>query len=67
MLYTDALRKTRLMDTPSFPAEYMGVAEATAASYEMLKASKDLIWTYVIPAAEYDANAARTGSYVLGG
>lgn len=67
VLYTDASRKTRLMDTPSFPAEYMGVAEATAASYEVLKASKDLIWTYVIPAAEYDVNAARTGSYVLGG
>ena len=67
VLYTDASRKTRLMDTPSFPAEYMGVAEATAASYEVLKASKDLIWTYVIPAAEYDANAARTGSYALGG
>ena len=66
VLYTDASRKTRLMDTPSFPAEYMGVAEATAASYEVLKASKDLIWTYVIPAAEYDVNAARTGSYVLG-
>ena len=67
VLYTDASRKTRLMDTPSFPAEYMGVAGATAASYEVLKASKNLIWTYVIPAAEYDANAARTGSYVLGG
>ena len=54
------------MDTPSFPAEYMGVAEATAASYEVLKASKNLIWTYVIPAAEYDANAVRKGSYILG-
>ena len=43
VLYTDASRKTRLMDTPSFPAEYMGVAGATAASYEVLKASKDLI------------------------
>ena len=67
VLYTDASRKTRLMDTPSFPAEYMGVAEATAASYEVLKASKNLIWTYVSPAGDYDANGARTGRYILGG
>ena len=65
-LYVDD-KGTMAMDTPGFPPEYMGVAGATAASCEVLKASKDLIWTYVIPAAEYDANAARTGSYVLGG
>ena len=65
-LYVDD-KQTMVMDTPGFQPEYMGVARAAAASYEVLKASKDLIWTYVIPAAEYDVNAARTGSYVLGG
>ena len=26
-----------------------------------------MLWTYVSPAGDYDANGARTGKYVLGG
>ncbi len=66
-LYTDDGMKTRLMDTPEFPADYQGVAQATAQSYEVLKASKDVRWTYVSPAGEYDAKGQRTGKYELGG
>ncbi|WXG60662.1 Rrf2 family transcriptional regulator [Campylobacter concisus] len=55
------------MDTPDFPAAYMGVAKATAESYFELKGSANVLWTYVSPAGDYDANGARTGKYVLGG
>ena len=55
-----------LMDTPDFPPEYMGVAKATAKSYFELKGSANVLWTYISPAADYDANGARTGKYVLG-
>ena len=65
-LYVDD-KQTMVMDTPSFPAEYMGVAKATAESFSELKGRTDVLWTYVSPAGDYDANAARTGSYVLGG
>ena len=58
---------TMVMDTPDFPAAYMGVAKATAESYFELKDRSDLLWTYVSPAGDYDANGARTGKYVLGG
>ena len=58
---------TMLMDTPDFPATYMGVAKATAESYFELKGSTNVLWTYVSPAGDYDANGARTGKYVLGG
>ena len=58
---------TMLMDTPDFPAAYMGVAKATAESYFELKGSTNVLWTYVSPAGDYDANGARTGKYVLGG
>ena len=58
---------TMLMDTPDFPATYMGVAKATAESYFELKGSANVLWTYVSPAGDYDANDARTGKYVLGG
>ena len=54
---------TMTMDTPDFPAAYMGVAK----SYFVLKGSTNVLWTYVSPAGDYDANGARTGKYVLGG
>ena len=57
---------TMAMDTPGFPPEYMGVAKATAESFFELKGRTDVLWTYVSPAGDYDANGARTGKYVLG-
>nr|WP_258032711.1 NAD(P)H-binding protein [Campylobacter concisus] len=65
-LFVDS-KCTMLMDTPDFPAAYMGVAKATAESYFELKGSTNVLWTYVSPAGDYDANGARTGKYVLGG
>nr|WP_314091003.1 NAD(P)H-binding protein [uncultured Campylobacter sp.] len=58
---------TMAMDTPDFPPEYMGVARAAAESFFELKGRSDVLWTYVSPAGDYDANGARTGKYVLGG
>ena len=65
-LYVDD-KQTMAMDTPDFPPEYMGVAKATAESFFELKGRTDVLWTYVSPAGDYDANGARTGKYVLGG
>ena len=65
-LYVDD-KQTMVMDTSSFPAEYMGVAKATAESFFELKGRTDVLWTYVSPAGDYDVNGARTGRYVLGG
>ena len=58
---------TMAMDTPGFPPEYMGVARAAAESFFELKTKSDVLWTYVSPAGDYDANGARTVRYVLGG
>lgn len=65
-LYVDD-KGTMAMDTPSFPAGYMGVAKATAESFFELRDRTDVLWTYVSPAGEYDDQGARTGKYVLGG
>ena len=64
-LYVDD-KGTMAMDTPDFPPEYMGVAKATAESFFELKTKSDVLWTYVSPAGDYDANGVRTGKYVLG-
>ena len=65
-LYVDD-KGTMAMDTPDFPPEYMGVVRATAESFFELKDRSDVLWTYVSPAGDYDANGARTGKYVLSG
>ena len=65
-LYVDD-KGTMAMDTPGFPPEYMSVAKATAESFFELKGRSDVLWTYVSPAGDYDANGTRTGQYVLGG
>ena len=57
---------TMAMDTPGFPPEYMGGARAAAESFFELKTKSDVLWTYVSPAGDYDADGARTGKYVLG-
>ena len=64
-LYVDD-KGTMAMDTPGFPPGYMGVAKATAESFFELKTKSDVLWTYVSPAGDYDADGARTGKYVLG-
>ncbi|WP_298791852.1 dihydrodipicolinate reductase, partial [uncultured Campylobacter sp.] len=64
-LYVDD-KGTMAMNTPGFPPEYMGVAKATAESFFELKGRTGVLWTYVSPAGDYDANGARTGKYVLG-
>lgn len=65
-LFVDKEMKVRVMDTPEFPADWQGVAKATADSLEVMKNSQNLLWTYVSPAGNYDAEGSRTGKYVLG-
>lgn len=65
-LYVDSELTTRLMDTPDFPALYLPTAQNQGRNLEDLKAS-DINWTFVSPAAFFDPEGRRTGSYTLGG
>ncbi len=53
-------------DTPSFPAEYQGGARATAQIKDLLRAEKDLEWTFLCPSTVI-APGERTGKFRLGG
>ena len=56
----------RLMDTPSFPAEYRPEATTQAAALELLKATGALVdWVYVSPAPAIGPGE-RTGRYRIG-
>lgn len=66
-LYLDAAHTKQLMDAEDFPAEYQPVATASAQALAELRQRNDVQWTYVTPAADFRADGAKTGSYLLGG
>ena len=57
---------TRLMDTPSFPADYLPPARAAAAFFDRLQQVDDLDWTYISPPPGF-APGERTGVFRVGG
>jgi putative NADH-flavin reductase len=53
-------------DTPEFPAAYQGGARATAQIKDLLRAEKDLDWTFLCPSTMIFPGE-RTGKFRLGG
>ena len=66
-LYVDPEHRTRLFETPDFPAEFAALASAQAAQLDALRRRDDVAWTYISPAADFQADGERTGGYVLAG
>ena len=66
-LYLDAAHTTCLADGPDFPAAFKPLAAAMGAALSELRLRKDVRWTYISPAADFQPGGARTGSYTLGG
>lgn len=66
-LYTDSSLKTQLFETPDFPADYMPVATNMAKGLEVLRNRKNVNWTYISPAADFDFEAEKRGEYLLAG
>lgn len=58
--------ETKLMDTPEFPAFVYPTASNAGKQLDELRLSESVQWTYVSPAAFFDPNGPRTGSYQLG-
>src|SRR5689334_18740140 len=55
----------RLVTTPGFPAAYKAEAEAGGAFLDLLRAEKELNWTFLSPSALFVAGE-RTGKFRLG-
>lgn len=66
-LYGDASRTVRVMDTPAFPDGWKPLAGAMGKALEELRTRSDVRWTYVSPAADFQADGAKTGRYLIGG
>ena len=56
----------RLVDQPSFPAQYKQEALAGAAFLDLLKTADDLNWTFLSPSALF-VPGERTGTFRCGG
>ena len=64
-LYMDKSHTTRLMDTPTFPDSYKGVATAHGELLDFLRTQKGINWVYVSPPAEFVADGAKSGKYKI--
>ena len=66
-LYTDESLKTQLFTTPNFPTDYYPIASNQAKGLDVLRNRKDVKWTYVSPAGEFEFDWERKGEYQLAG
>lgn len=66
-LYLDKTHTTQLLDAPNFPDEYKPLAKAQVKALDELRKRDDVKWTFVSPAADFQADGERTGKYILAG
>ena len=66
-LYVDPEHKTQLFDTPDFPDVFKPLAKAQGKALAELRERKDVRWTFVSPAADFQSDGERTGKYILAG
>ncbi|MCQ6560992.1 NAD(P)-dependent oxidoreductase [Paenibacillus mendelii] len=65
-LYVDEAKTTRLVDTPEFPDLYKATATNQGKNLEDLRNSTGIKWTFVSPAAFFNPEGRRTGTYQAG-
>ena len=56
-----------MADGPDFPDAFKPLASAMAKALSELRERKDVKWTYISPAGDFQAEGERTGKYILGG
>ena len=49
------------------PDTFKPLAAAHDEALKLLRGRNDVRWTYISPAADYQADGTRTGEYILGG
>jgi putative NADH-flavin reductase len=66
-LFVDPEHTITLAQTPDFPDAFKGVAAAAQKSLDDLRTRDAVRWTYVSPAADFQAEGERAGAYRLAG
>ncbi len=65
-LFVDEAKTIRLIDTPEFPKEYFATASNQGQNLEDLQKTSGVKWTFISPAAFFNPEGKRTGSYQKG-
>ncbi|MDQ0058593.1 NAD(P)-dependent oxidoreductase [Paenibacillus harenae] len=65
-LFVDEAKTVRLVETPEFPDLYKPTALNQGKNLNDLEQSTGVQWTFISPAAFFDAEGKRTGAYQLG-
>ena len=66
-LYVNPAHTVCVADGPDFPDAFKPLASAMAKALSELRERKDVKWTYISPAGDFQAEGERTGKYILGG
>lgn len=66
-LYVNPEHTLQVMDGPDFPDLFKPLASNMDKALEELRQRKDVKWTCLSPAGDFQAEGERTGSYLLGG
>lgn len=65
-LYVNPEHTMCVADGPDFPDVFKPLAAAMAKALGELRDRKDVKWTYISPAGDFQADGERTGEYILG-
>ena len=65
-LFVDEAQTVRLIETPEFPKEYFPTASNQGKNLEDLQNASGIKWTFISPAAFFNPEGKRTGSYQKG-
>lgn len=66
-LYVNPEHTAQVMDGPDFPDIFKPLAAAQGKALEELRLRNDVKWTFVSPAADFQAEGERIGGYILAG
>ena len=66
-LYVNPEHTACVADGPDFPDAFKPLAASMAKALGELRKRSDVKWTYLSPAADFQADGPRTGKYILGG
>ena len=66
-LYVNPEHTAQVSDGPDFPDAFKPLAAAMAKALTELRERKDVKWTYISPAGDFQADGERSGKYILGG
>lgn len=66
-LYVNPEHTVCVADGPDFPDAFKPLAAAMAKALGELRERKDVRWTYISPAGDFQAEGEKTGEYILGG